>query len=358
MARKSLNLIITPQAPSQSRSNGNKRDSATTPSSSARPAKRRRTRTGEEAEEVAPAQEEPAQEQTNGDAVPAPEEAKEPPAPAEIDPEKELEAWQDFAADHYEMVEQLPLELHRNFRLLRELDDGCTSEWDQRASSSSLIIDVLPSVQADKLQALIREYIGLRLPKPDQDADSDATELGNQPEATKENMSSSSEHVARQTPPRPRVEGVPDVISESGPAAEALGVPMPDGHGGLLLPAQTGLVEDDGPTSNRNHFPSTPGEGTTGGIASDSRDRNGAADANLSTPDQRRVPGQEDNAGPSKLSRVRREQSSLASRPFDLLPSIGRLVKDLVRNGEEKVAVAVGAYNAVSRYLEWSGIFS
>ena len=43
----------------------------------------------------------------------------------EMDPEKELEAWQDFVTDHYEMVEQLPLELHRNFRLLRELDDGC-----------------------------------------------------------------------------------------------------------------------------------------------------------------------------------------------------------------------------------------
>lgn len=47
----------------------------------------------------------------------------------EQDPEKELEAWQDFAAEHYEMVEQLPLELHRNFRLLRESDDGCAGEW-------------------------------------------------------------------------------------------------------------------------------------------------------------------------------------------------------------------------------------
>lgn len=41
-----------------------------------------------------------------------------------MDPEKELEHWQDFAVDHYEIVEQLPLELHRNYRLLRELDDG------------------------------------------------------------------------------------------------------------------------------------------------------------------------------------------------------------------------------------------
>lgn len=41
-----------------------------------------------------------------------------------MDQEKELEHWQDFTVEHYEMVEQLPLELHRNYRLLRELDDG------------------------------------------------------------------------------------------------------------------------------------------------------------------------------------------------------------------------------------------
>jgi hypothetical protein len=47
----------------------------------------------------------------------------------EFTPEQQLEAWQEFAAEHYEMVEQLPLELHRNFRLLRELDDGCVGEY-------------------------------------------------------------------------------------------------------------------------------------------------------------------------------------------------------------------------------------
>ena len=47
----------------------------------------------------------------------------------DLEHEKDLEAWQDFAAEHYEIVEQLPLELHRNFRLLRELDDGSVGEW-------------------------------------------------------------------------------------------------------------------------------------------------------------------------------------------------------------------------------------
>jgi hypothetical protein len=63
------------------------------------------------------------------------------------DSEKELEAWQDFAAEHYEMVEQLPLELHRNFRLLRELDDGCIGE------SIRVAIDSERSVEPGRTQA-------------------------------------------------------------------------------------------------------------------------------------------------------------------------------------------------------------
>ena len=42
--------------------------------------------------------------------------------------EEKHDMWLDFAAERYEIVEQLPLELHRNFRLLRELDDGCVCE--------------------------------------------------------------------------------------------------------------------------------------------------------------------------------------------------------------------------------------
>lgn len=45
------------------------------------------------------------------------------------------ELWAEFAADHYEIVDQLPLELHRNSRLLRELDQeslggGCVGLAD------------------------------------------------------------------------------------------------------------------------------------------------------------------------------------------------------------------------------------
>lgn len=39
-----------------------------------------------------------------------------------LEQDKILELWAQFTADHYEMVEQLPLELHRNSRLLKEMD--------------------------------------------------------------------------------------------------------------------------------------------------------------------------------------------------------------------------------------------
>jgi hypothetical protein len=61
-------------------------------------------------------------------AEPADEVVAKPMDTGAMDPEKELEHWQDFAVEHYEMVEQLPLELHRNYRLLRELDDGVASK--------------------------------------------------------------------------------------------------------------------------------------------------------------------------------------------------------------------------------------
>lgn len=44
------------------------------------------------------------------------------PSTEVLDQDKILELWSQFTADHYEMVEQLPLELHRNSRLLKEMD--------------------------------------------------------------------------------------------------------------------------------------------------------------------------------------------------------------------------------------------
>lgn len=51
-----------------------------------------------------------------------------------LDQDKILELWAQFTADHYEMVEQLPLELHRNSRLLKEMDQesvGALQLWSE-----------------------------------------------------------------------------------------------------------------------------------------------------------------------------------------------------------------------------------
>ncbi|KAJ7582458.1 hypothetical protein C8J56DRAFT_954809 [Mycena floridula] len=57
----------------------------------------------------------------------------EPEAPMEVEPtiedrlEKEQEIWAAFKDEHHEVVDQMPLSLHRQFTLLRELDEQATS---------------------------------------------------------------------------------------------------------------------------------------------------------------------------------------------------------------------------------------
>ena len=101
----------------------------TVPNGSAPRKRLRRTETEDDLEsiEAEPGPEAPVTRQSNGIKA-------ETEGTGVMDPEKELEHWQDFAVEHYEMVEQLPLELHRNYRLLRELDDGVAG----RSSSSDM----------------------------------------------------------------------------------------------------------------------------------------------------------------------------------------------------------------------------
>ncbi|KAG8749798.1 hypothetical protein FRC11_011027 [Ceratobasidium sp. 423] len=48
-------------------------------------------------------------------------EEQEKPEPEAEDPT--VAEWNAFAQDQYELVEQLPLSIHRSFSLMRELDD-------------------------------------------------------------------------------------------------------------------------------------------------------------------------------------------------------------------------------------------
>lgn len=246
-----------------------------------------------------------------------------PEEPTAEELETQLEAWQDFAADHYEMVEQLPLELHRNFRLLRELDDDCAGElWHQ--DSTDYI------VQTAKLHELVRAYVGKRLGEkvsvPPASATADGAQKPNG-EVAKETESREADVAANQqaaggmdsekdetTPAFPTLPppSVPDEVEIHRP--EDLGIPQPDGQGGLLLP------------------PTNP---------DDSTDNIGP----LAFPDSSAP-----NAPPAAEKNGESTSASIdRTIPGHLLPEIGRLAREIVRNGEEKVAVALGAYNAVRK---------
>lgn len=161
------------------------------------------------------------------------------------------------------------------------------------------------------------------------------------------------------SPLPPFISGPTDIADESAPPApplprgemrkgdgephpEWLGVPVPDGQGGLVLPPTAS------PTAN-------------GEMVSTQR-----PDVDLDEPARRRefphplenepaqdlAPGESSGDGHRGGGGVSLKLEDAAERrslplPYLLLPEIGKLAKEMVRNGEEKVAVAVGAYNSV-----------
>jgi hypothetical protein len=221
----------------------------------------------------------------------------------EVNPEADLEAWQEFAADNYEMVEQLPLELHRNYRLLRELDDGCTA-------------------QTAKLHVLIREYISLRIPpSPTPIVDSAShIEHTDEPEATT-------------PPPKPSTTLNPEDTLNPQPEvqnAEALGVPIPDGQGGLILPNLAKVVAEEAP---------------------DTAEPLAKSMAHQATPTDHKHLDQDETLPGRAVSAPQALAPSIADKGRKasvVMAEISRLAREIVRNGEEKVAVAAGAYNSVS----------
>ena len=107
-------------------------------------------------------------------------------------------------------------------------------------------------------------------------------------------------------PPSQVIGTSPEVV----PVAE-MGVPYPDGAGGLVLPPplinEASVAEEVEEIAGRREFPNPEADKET-----------------LVAPIDNRP-----------------------SQPHNLLPEIGRLAREIVRTGEEKVAVAVGAYNSV-----------
>nr|XP_019044785.1 hypothetical protein I302_06698 [Kwoniella bestiolae CBS 10118]OCF23715.1 hypothetical protein I302_06698 [Kwoniella bestiolae CBS 10118] len=268
----------------------------------------------------------------------------------EAEVEAELEAWQDFAADHYEMVEQLPLELHRNFRLLRELDDGCLA-------------------QIQRLHELTRRYVTERLELEKQLRKSrDTPEIvtqGKEEDEEEEEEVETIEVKDQVNSPEDKDQDV-EMKDQSGSdpligtgeyAKEAEqekeddkdlvegrqvteGVPQPDGQGGLLIPVET---QDHAAKTipPRLEFPHREDQ------------TQNQYQINVFTEDQQVIPAQtqvngnsESTAGSSTDKKRKRPDG-----PHAHLPEIARLSREVVRTAEEKVAVAVGAYNAIDRHI-------
>ncbi|WVQ68356.1 uncharacterized protein L199_006563 [Kwoniella botswanensis] len=269
---------------------------------------------------------------------------------AEESAEAELEAWQDFAADHYEMVEQLPLELHRNFRLLRELDDGCTA-------------------QIERLHQLTRHYITERLELERQfehnkngSVDCFENEKGQEEEEEEEEEEVETIEIRNDEDPtivdsENKEEDVEmkDALAEIAPGEhekeaeqEKLedkdlidgkqiteGIPLPDGQGGLLIPKNEDANmegREQQTVPQRLQFPHAELTGVSSQPAGPTIKRSDdeqSPDETTSTDKKRRRP----------------------DGPYAHLSEIARLSREVVRTAEEKVAVAVGAYNAIDRHI-------
>lgn len=258
-----------------------------------------------------------------------------------MDLEKELEHWQDFAVEHYEMVEQLPLELHRNYRLLRELDDGVLRKLSYFQKSLTWAGSADKVVHSTKLQNTIREYISLRLntiPEP-------VSVVPNPADA----------------PPLPSltIHQYPDASAgdstETGASEADLSTPVPDGQGGKVVPPP--LADET------EHGDAAPTTTTTTATAAEESEKPVAEDADPDvygteavvearrkfpsvSPDR---PGVE-NLPPQAIRQTTADQSEKPGprkEAWKLLPEIARLAREMVKNGEEKVAVAQGAYNSV-----------
>jgi hypothetical protein len=255
----------------------------------------------------------------------------------EMTEDQVAELWAQFAADHFEVVEQLPLELHRNSRLLRELDSEslCELHWRRK----------LTAAQQTRLQARIREYIAYRIavarPREMQEAGETATEVAQtekiqteEPLDVKPDVSGSPEAQEPQAAlPDPPGETPLDVPPSDTRAASAVAVPSPAADG---PPTTDAPAAADTPAATNTPAPGTPGAARAPEEAEEHAAEAAVEDALAEDPHTPRPSGTP--APPPYPKRVN-------------LGEISSLISELVRNREEKVAIAVGAYNTIDRHI-------
>jgi len=197
------------------------------------------------------------------------------------------------------VVEQLPLELHRNFALLRELDEQTQRKLVRMslACPSFVLQSYALSGQTGRLLDLIRQYAKARL-------------------------------AAVGTPPsRPGQPLAPDGIS----TATTIEQPFPSFTNGV--PTEAANMNLD--SRQGQEMSGVPSAGSLeSAAAGPSRHNDAIPEAHQKYPHSFQVNG-------NTLYSV-----TLTS---NLLPEIGRLAREVTRGAEEKVGIAHGCYNLVSR---------
>lgn len=212
---------------------------------------------------------------------------------------------------------------------------GCYGSWTTDvlvSSSSSQRLTV--AAQSALLLTKMREYLTYRL-GPGQGAGNKAAEAQEHESANgtgvnAEDIRQEAANIETGVTETTNVEAPPKpVVEETVNGPEDLGLPVPDGQGGVLLPPAD---EPEEPIEERLSFPDASREVNPG-------------------PEGPVPPAQDDThveAGPSTTGQLPPPPPNQSRHPYiDVLPEIGKLSREIVRNAEEKLAIAVGAYNTV-----------
>lgn len=181
----------------------------------------------------------------------------------DVEEEEGDETWEKFTAEYYEVVEQLPLELHRNFALLQELDV-------QTQRHTTTLLNILREYVAARLKPPIPELLRHPFPLPDEAA-------RNSLQVDIDNINDKSLDAGLVNPIR---------IDDQQPPSDTMPPP--------------GVNLDKGAKPAETEHPST----------------------------------------------------SIANIPAEsYLPQIGLIARDLIQGSDEKVGIAVAAYNSVDRHI-------
>ena len=172
-----------------------------------------------------------------------------------------------------------------------------------------IIINHVPKAQTEELHNLIRTYITQRLSQSNSADQSVSSRLGANDEG---DLHTTPLDVEKHSLPSPF-----KMSEKTAWTAQEMGIPEPDGAGGLVLPPlpidKTHLSsEQAGLAEGRPEFPA------------------------------------DQTSNKDSSSQPKDTMTSRPKRPSEMLPEIGRLTREIIRTGEEKVALAVGAYNAVN----------